>query len=134
MTLRPSKEKVLDSFHSKQCNSRPVPVSQTLHLVALPPCRTAVRRETRTIGRSLGGQGYLAGSSAEWGEMGLSLTACVRLVILASRMKARSASIVKMIACAAAIQNPGFAPVSQTVRRCASYGHTRVKKIRRPML
>src|SRR5947207_15656796 len=94
----------------------------------------ALRRQAGMIGRSLGGHGYLAGSSAESGEMGLSLTACVCLLTRASRMKARSASTVKMIAWAAAIQNAVFAPVSQIRRRCASYGHTRVKKIRRPML
>ena len=48
--------------------------------------------------RSPGSQGHLAGELAESVVMGLSLNACVCLLTRASRMKARSASTVKMIA------------------------------------
>jgi len=74
-----------------------------------------------------GDSGYPTGSSAEAGSRGLLPGSRTRLVTLANWLKARSASTVKIIACAAAIQNPVFAPVSQTSRLCASYDHTRVK-------
>jgi hypothetical protein len=53
--------------------------------------------------------------------MELPSTARVRLVTLASWMKARSASTVKMIACATVIQNPVFAPVTPDDRPLILY-------------
>ncbi|PYV02956.1 MAG: hypothetical protein DMG10_12985 [Acidobacteria bacterium] len=57
-----------------------------------------------------------------------------RLQTLASLTKAGIASTVKMIACAKWIQNHLSAPPSQTSCRVASYGQTRVKNVRSPMM